>query len=201
MARSDKVKSTAKGLYFRNIGYSETGSPRKFYLGTDESTAAITCERLEMLWQLVKDSTGKKVWTANALALADAIRKRQDVLVAESDRARIRFPAIDDTLWLCVFGDAVQVDVVEPLTPEERKAMLDASRQQKREEARALVLFPNQPTLTGQGLHDAIRSYIAETIARPKYRNEQDELTAWGKGKSRQARYLMSMVEDIDLSD
>src|SRR5262245_26260408 len=194
MGRTQSLKATSDGVFFRNIGYTETGSPRKYYLGADRTVATLACERLEKLWELVKEVTGGKVWTENARAIAHAIRKGLDVLVIETDGTKLRFPGADDTLWLSVFGEGVQVEVVEPMTPDERKSMLEASRQQARDDARELVIYPDRPKLSGHGLHDAIRFHVDEILARPKYRNESGELSAWGKGKCHQARYLLRIV-------
>jgi hypothetical protein len=49
MGRNESVKATAQGLFFRNIGYTESGSPCKFYLGTERNSAKVACERLELL--------------------------------------------------------------------------------------------------------------------------------------------------------
>ncbi len=47
------VGRAASGLYFRNLGYAESGSQKKFYLGRDERRAVTASVQLERLWDAV----------------------------------------------------------------------------------------------------------------------------------------------------
>ena len=51
--KSNAVGRSASGLYFRNLGYTDSGSQKKFYLGRDERKAVTANAQLERLWDAV----------------------------------------------------------------------------------------------------------------------------------------------------
>lgn len=55
LARPASLKPTSTGIYYRQVGYTETRSLPRFDLGTDKVEAGLRSARLEQLWRLVCD--------------------------------------------------------------------------------------------------------------------------------------------------
>ena len=51
--KPNTVGRAASGLYFRNLGYTDSGSQKKFYLGRDERKAVTVSVQLERLWNAI----------------------------------------------------------------------------------------------------------------------------------------------------
>ena len=93
--KSNAVGRSASGLYFRNLGYTDSGSQKKFYLGRDERKAVTANAQLERLWDAVlarferqkgiirlrykdgirttEESAAKPVWDEAMLTIGKAI--------------------------------------------------------------------------------------------------------------------------------
>src|SRR5712692_49388 len=60
-----KLGCMKDGRYFKNVGYLQSGSQPKFYLGRDRAEAMVRAGKLEQIWRFVLSDYERayKLWT------------------------------------------------------------------------------------------------------------------------------------------
>ena len=123
--KSNAVGRSASGLYFRNLGYTDSGSQKKFYLGRDERKAVTANAQLERLWDAVlarferqkgiirlrykdgirttEESAAKPVWDEAMLTIGKAIIDDRAIayVTAQSSHGRGPHGVVETTAGRC----------------------------------------------------------------------------------------------------
>ena len=80
-----KLGQMQDGRFFRNVGYLESGSQPKFYLGRDGADAFVRGGKIEQIWRLVvadfQRSERSPHWFGFALDLAKAVTEGRVIAV------------------------------------------------------------------------------------------------------------------------
>jgi hypothetical protein len=79
-----KLGRMKDGRFFKNIGYLDSGSQQKFYLGRDQAEATVRAKRIERVWQWGVESyrfaeVENPTWWGFSFDLARAIAEGRPV--------------------------------------------------------------------------------------------------------------------------
>jgi hypothetical protein len=210
--KPNEVGRAASGLFFLNVGYTASGSQKKFYLGRDERKAVTAKAQLERLWGAVlvrferqkgiirlRHQDGSRttegpaewaVWDDVTLAIARAI----------IDERAIAYVAAPTTTtagrmgWLKQLREDVpfiRIDLDDADAAEQVVECAEARASELRASARELAR-----SVGNQTMHPALlayRKYVEE-----KY-TEHGTLSAWGTTQTGIVDFLVKHLPDLPL--
>ena len=216
--RRRELTTDSSGKFFRQLGRkTELKSQPKFRLGSDRSRAELAYARLGALWDIVVAEHGKRrtttnemfrppdkheedvpVWTADALTVADAIRKHQQVLTLPMPST-----ITDSTAYASYidfmrdrFGSIIQIlPEDEAAAAEGREVHLRHAehRSRKARLAARIAEAPAPTDLVGATFHEAISAYASYM------RDQRDK--EFNRKEAEHAKRLQRAVADVDLGE
>ena len=202
--------------------YPARPSQPKFYLGGDRRLADIAANRLELLWETVKEDweddqtlfwydPDSKVkwhvildrphWNDVTLQIAEAIRTHSSVVrLTLTPRLSGLIPTPHDMVkWASAVRERFPIIAVELADGQAevagRQHARDMAARHRRLASEALS------TVSSQRLHAAIDAYVASV--KGHYVESDGELTQWGGAKVRQVGFIKALPEaaDVPLSE
>lgn len=218
MARPASLKPTSTGVYYRQIGYLQSGSQPRFNLGTDRIAALERNAKLEQLWQIITTEApgtrhsegeigpGKPAWDTITHAIALAIAKGADRFVVPQPPEM----ADADSYFYFVHRYAEPFGKLIPILPTSVEAFEEAARKEAEKHRefvaglarKAEIAFPtvggidNLPT--GQTVHQALDAYCEHI--QEVYRDEESRITEWGEVQVDQVAFIRRQTTNCDLS-
>ena len=198
--------------------YPARPSQRKFYLGGDRRLAEIAANKLELLWETVKEDwendptlvfhdpetkatwpvvLDQPYWNDVTLQIAEAIRTHSSVVrLTLTPRLSGLIPTPHDMVkWASAVRERYPFVAVE-LADDQAEV---AGRQHAREKAARYRRLASEAlsTVSSQRLHAAIDAYVA--WVKGHYVEHGGELTQWGGAKLRQIEFVMALPEAGDV--
>ncbi len=227
MARPASLKPTSTGIYYRQVGYTETRSQPRFNLGTDKVEAGLRSARLEQLWRLVcerhesihglKPHTRKfwdreetkpppPSWDDLSLAIARSVADGAPRFVLAPNPEMQGADSYRHWVARCAeaYGSVIPIVPSDPDLHAEGVRAEESARQAYLLEVvqRATAAYPTSDEVrlpTGQTVHQAYSAYREHV--RTKHRDDQGRVTEWGETLSGWIDYVRGLTPDCDLSD
>lgn len=191
-----KLSRTSDGRWVRHIGYLESGSQPKFYLGRDEHEAILRTAQIARFW---------KCWVSHNIELDDPIYWNEYTLEIAKAIAKG-----DNTVAISIDAPSdLAVAILDGLqrgVPHMTLCLNDKSEQQEgeqiwRKEAESLI-EQGRSILQREGnqrLHEAIQAYI-EYVENDR-KTLSGAVSDWGQVKMRQIMFCRERMLDVRLAE
>lgn len=196
-------KQGADGRYFMNEGYlpDKGRLQHKFMLGRDRAKATVSAAIIESLWKhcvnICREMGEPLVWDDVGLTIAKAVAAGERTVYLDIDSGS---DFADSAVGIMSGWQDVVPGVKLKLLNEAREA---EGVHMRRKEAQKLIAAGRELMETGgsQTLHEAMRAYIIDMRANPRYQTPEGGLLDWGKVKIDQTEFCIAHMPDLRLCD
>ena len=217
MTTSKTLKPDNSGQFSRQIGWlTGRSGQKKFRLGRDRKPAEVAYHKLGLLWEVVveaherlpvpagtyppptAEAPERPVWTAEALTVAEAIRKHHhSIRVGQPEHVdgEAAYAVYLDYLRQR-YGHLVQVMPADPEAAERGREVHQAYAEHRSRQARLNARIADIPVpagVVGSSLYEAIDAYGEHA--------RRHNLKEGGRVEAANARRLKNSIHDMDLGE